>query len=439
MLLMKGSIRLKSSECEYEVVDWTMPGNDFIKPEIRQEADCRLLFVRRAPIGYPTQVPKDLIRHPPRWAESLIERGTTFVELVERVGQVARDTASRAQRRTVLRIVEQLVLTDEGRQTIDRVLTPGFIRWLTAVTPAAHLAFFVPVIVVYENANAPGREAWISPWEDEEVWPVATLQQVQLDQAISSVWQDNTRPLVELFLFDGADLQGRFNRFVRVQTNVLELQVVLDASSLDDQTRSLLGSARSIPGRRFSADQQLGGAVTLVFSEWASQSDVTQFGTASLVEPPQFSWDGYDNWLRSSGAFPPPPKTAALRISLFFRIDDVLYGTTTASLLTDIILQRTGGATPVDLVDNRGTGNIPHPWAGGVPPGDIRWSVIVMDLSFRLGNVVAQQIGLLAGASPGSVRILPGRSALIPNPPSTHWGFIEIGRTDDDATIVLSP
>src|SRR5262249_20628059 len=31
----------------------------------------------------------------------------------------------------------------------------------------------------------------------------------------------------------------------------------------------------------------------------------------------------------------------------------------------------------------------------------------------------------------------PGRSALVPTPPSTDWGLSELGRTDDDATIVF--
>jgi hypothetical protein len=416
-----------------------MPGNDLIKPEIRREADGRLSFVRRAPIGYPTQVPKDLLRNPPKWAKSLVDRGTTFVELVETAGEVARGTESRAQRRSVLRVVEQLALTDEGRQTIDRVLTPGFIRWLAAVTPIPAFVFF-PEIIVYQNANAPGREAWMSPWEDEDVWPEATLQRLQLDQAISAVWEDNVPPFVELFLFDGADLQGRFIRFARVHTNVRQLEVVLDASSLKDQSRSLLGSVRRIPGRRFSAEQELGGAVTQVFSEWSQRSDVKQFGTASLAEPPHFSWDGYDDWLKSSSRYPPLPKTAALRIHLVIRIDDVLYGTTTASTVIDTILQRTGGTTPIQWVEDLGTINVPAPWCGGIDPGTIRWCILIEDALIRpLSTVVAQQIGLLAGASPGSVRMLPGRSARVPNPPSTHWGLIEIGRTDDDATIVLSP
>jgi len=46
---------------------------------------------------------------------------------------------------------------------------------------------------------------------------------------------------------------------------------------------------------------------------------------------------------------------------------------------------------------------------------------------------------VLAGTSPGSMRILPGRSTAVPTPPVTHWGLIELGQTDDDATIVLSP
>jgi hypothetical protein len=417
-----------------------MPGNDLIKPEIRQEADARLSFVWRAPISYPTQVPKDLLQHSPKWAESLIERGTTFQELVEKVGQVARDTKSRAGLRTVLRLVEQLALTDEGRQTIDRVLTPGFIHWLTGVTASVPL-IAVPAMVVYESANSPFG-AWINPREDEAVWPVATLQQLQLDQAISAIWQSNIFPFVELFLFDGPDLQGRFARFTRVQSPVNQLVLGLDAPTLDDQSRSLLGSARSIPGRRFTAGQQLISAVGAAFNEWVSQSGVNQFGTAALgtvLEFPHFTWDGYDIWL-SSSRVPPLPKTAALRIHLVIHIDDVLFGSTTASAVSDTILQRTGGATPVRWVYNRGTDQVPDPWRGGVSPGDIRWGVFIADLSLRLANAVAQEIGLLAGASPGSVRIFPGRCTVVPDPSNpTDFGSIEIGRTDDDATIVLSP
>jgi len=46
------------------------------------------------------------------------------------------------QRRSLLRVVEQVAVTDDGLQTIGRVLGPGFIPWLTAATLPAHLAFY---------------------------------------------------------------------------------------------------------------------------------------------------------------------------------------------------------------------------------------------------------------------------------------------------------
>ena len=93
-----------------------MPNNNLIKSEIRQDADGRVSFILRAPIEYSTYVPKDLLRQPPKWAKDLVERGTSFVELVQTVGEVARGTESRAQHRSLLGVVEQLALTYEGRQ-----------------------------------------------------------------------------------------------------------------------------------------------------------------------------------------------------------------------------------------------------------------------------------------------------------------------------------
>jgi hypothetical protein len=414
-----------------------MSSDDLTKPEIRQEPDGRWSIRRRNPINYPMQVPNDLLQQPPQWAKSLIERGTTFAELVSEVG---RRSESPAEHHNVLRVVEQLAQTEQGRQTIDRVLSPGFIHSLKTVIPQKPPLWFIPAIKVYQNANAPGIEAWISPFEDEEVWPVAFLQAVQLDQAISAVWESNLRTFVELFLFDGTDLQGRLARFVRVYTDENQLEIVLDAPTLAGQARSLLGSSRSIPDRRFSAFEQLIVAVELTFAQWLSQSGVSQFGTASLVTLPQFSWDGYHIWLNSDpNNIPPTPKTAALRIHLVIRIDDVLYGSTTASGDFDTMLQRTGGANPIVWTEGFSTGDVPQPWGGDVPD-NVRWAYYFIDiLSDQLTNVVAQQVGLLAGPSPGSVRILPGRSAQVPTPPSTSWGLIEIGRTDDDSTIVLSP
>src|SRR5262249_30086297 len=155
-------------------------------------------------------------------------------------------------------------------------------RWLTIVSPLHRPPPPIfPSIVVYQNANAPGRVAWMDLWEDEGVWPVATLQQLQLDQAISAVWENNLPPFVELFLFDGPDLQGRLARFVRVHTGRRQPEIVLDASTWAKQARSLLGSSRSIPGRRFSAQDELSGAVSLTFAQWLSKSGVNQFGTAA--------------------------------------------------------------------------------------------------------------------------------------------------------------
>jgi hypothetical protein len=389
---------------------------------------------------YSKQVPKDLIQHPPTWAQSMLERGTTLLELVQAVGDAARQCETRAQLKRVLRVVEQLALTDEGRQTINSVLSPEFISWLTAVVSPRRPAIYIPAIIVYDDANTAWPAAWLSPWEDETVWPVATLQQVQLDQAISAVWQDNSRPFVELFLFDGPDLQGRLARIARVHTPVVELTLNLDDPSLDNQSRSLLAIARSTTGRRFSATQILGDTVTFAFSQFVSQSGVSQFGTASLTEVPGFSWDGYATWLNSGGRFPPLPKTAALRLLLSLRIDDVLFGTTTVSAIVQFeqfIYKRNGGSNPIEMVDESGSDNLSQPWAGDF--NTPRWGEFINGLGVSIGEAIAQRIDLLAGVSPGALRIFPGRSSIVPNPPQTHWGLIEIGRADDDATIVLFP
>ena len=229
-----------------------MSENELSKPEVRLEPDGRLSFKRTAPMDYSSPVPEGLLRNPPKWAESLIGRGATFVEFVEALGEAALHAESRPQHRTILRLVEQLALTDEGRQTIDRILTPRFIHWLTTATSTTRVAFFLTAIIAFENANAPGRWAWISTWEDETVWPVATLQALVLDQAISAVWQDTVLPFVELFLFDGVDLEGRLTRIARVQTGVPELELVLDAPSLDNQSRSLQ-SADGVVAKAYSS------------------------------------------------------------------------------------------------------------------------------------------------------------------------------------------
>jgi hypothetical protein len=411
------------------------------RKEIQQEADGSVSFRWSKVADQSSAVPKGLLHRPPKWVAPLLDRKATYTEVVQALGDETRRSKGRAEYRSLLRVVEQLAQTDEGRQTIDRVLTAGFIPWLTTI--ASSPLSYIPAIILYENADGSGHSAWLNCWEDEAVWPVANLQAAHLDQTISAVWQDNNWPFVELFLFDGPDLQGRLVRIARVKSPDTQLVMELDFPGLDDQARSVLGSARSSPGRRFSAEQELQAAVELTFSQWASEPGVTQFGTASLAEPPRFSWDGYYHWLKPWAIYPPPPKTAALRIHLVIRIDDVIYGRTTVSYLSDNVLKRNGGANPVEWGYQATIVNIPWPWRGEIPPPgpeDVRWGIYIGDiLSVRLGNLLEEHIGILAGPSPGSLRIFPGRSTLVPTPPSTGYGLGELGDTDDDATIVLSP
>ena len=232
--------------------------NDSINQRPTRE-EGHVVFSQRAPIGYATEVPKNLVQNPPKWARSLLERGTIISELVEAIGDAARAGYSRAQLRRVLNVVEQLALIDDVRQTTDTKLSPHFIPWLTTVALPQRPFIYIPAIVVYDNPSAAWPAAWLSPWQDETVWPVAALQQAQLDQAISAVWEDNIRTFVESFLFDGPDLQGGLVRVARVHTLTVQLKLHLDPPTLDNQSRSLLALARTIAGRRFSATQTLAG------------------------------------------------------------------------------------------------------------------------------------------------------------------------------------
>ena len=108
---------------------------------------------------------------------------------------------------------------------------PHFIPWLTTVALPQRPFIYIPAIVVYDNPSSVWPAVWLSPWQDETVWPVAALQQAQLDQAISAVWEDNIRPFVELFLFDGPDLQGGLVRVARVHTLTVQLKLHLDSHS----------------------------------------------------------------------------------------------------------------------------------------------------------------------------------------------------------------
>jgi hypothetical protein len=288
-------------------------------------------------------------------------------------------------------------------------------------------------MVVYENANASGHSAWLNPHEDEAIYTVSMLQQLQLDQAISAVWQSNVHAFVELFLLDGPDLQGRLLRFARVSTSVAPLPVELGATAgLNDQTRSLLASSRSLPGRRYSANQHLLGLLTSSMAQHAQ----APFGTITLTQTPRFSWDGYYWWQKYASVV---PKTAALRMRVDFRIDDVSDGQIVWSQIWDGIFERPGGAKPVQWHFAAAGLKVPQPWGGSDDLSNPRWNRYISRERRRVLDAFAVAIGQLAGAAPGGLRIFPGRSAVVPSPPTTHWGLIEVGRTDDDATIVLSP
>jgi hypothetical protein len=286
-------------------------------------------------------------------------------------------------------------------------------------------------MIVYENPDTTGRRAYIQHNEDERIDPVAILQQLQLDQAISAVWQDHKRPFLELFLFDGADLQGRQIRFARVKTSVNELPVVL-GGEFNDRTRSLLASVRNVPGRRFSAKEHL---LELATSS-LSQHSQAPFGTITLTQPLRFWWDGYSNWLARPNTL---PKTAALRMRVDYRLNDISHGPLESTQLWDVVLRRDGGAKPVVWVLSSAIQAIPQPWAGSIDASNPRWQRYVSRERRRVHDLFATAIGQLAGTAPGAARILPGRSTAVPSPPATHWGLIESGRTRDDGTIVLSP
>jgi hypothetical protein len=268
------------------------------------------------------------------------------------------------------------------------------------------------------------------------MWPESELQLRNLDLQIAAVWLDNGRPFVELFLFDGPELQGRLTRFARVHTPTIPLPVMLDDPSLKNQARSLLGGEFSTHGRRFSAASE--------FTDTAQQFFQTQLsgpwpmGTATLTKAPTFSWDGYSLW-RQYGT---GPKSAALRVTWDFQIEDTQYGATNGSAYFDVVFGRPGGAQPISASMGGGGASVPQPWAGtGRPPDDpsARWVGYMNEvISLYWPWVLGPSIGNLAGPSAGSVFFLPGRSANVPHAAS-DWELIEIGHTDDDATLVLIP
>jgi hypothetical protein len=187
-----------------------------------------------------------------------------------------------------------------------------------------------------------------------------------------------------------------------------------------------------VPGRRFSAKEQLLDLATSSLSQHAQ----APFGTITLTNPLRFWWDGYSSWQSMPSTL---PKTAALRMRVDYSLNDITHGQLESTQLWDVVLRRDGGEKPVVWVLSSAIQAIPQPWAGSIDTSNPRWQRYVNRERRRVHGLFATAIGQLAGAAPGAVRILPGRSTAVPSPPATHWGLIETGRTRDDGTIVLSP
>ncbi|MGY2907045.1 hypothetical protein [Bradyrhizobium sp. URHC0002] len=381
-------------------------------------------FRRVPPAQERTSMPRDLIRDPPEWVQALVGKSASVPEFLAVLGARARAAQTVEQRKELLTVLEQFALWGEGRDAVDLVLGPDFAYKLTldyqpgVVAPAGLMD---PAIIV--SADPPlSLTAWLNPWQDELVWPERILKNLWINRRVSKVWLNNWRPFVELFLFDGPDLQGRMVRFARVWTPNADLPIELDDQSLRGQARSLLGGEFNTPGRRFSASAQFTQAAEQCF---ASAMAGASWGTATLTRAPQFSWDGYDDWLKH----PTSSKRARLRVRWDFQIDDVDYGTTM-------------GWVTAEYVDTMGLSiHMPNPWGGGdewsvTPPP--RWAVhLKHSLWYQFKYQLEGLLSDLAGSPTHAMLVLPGNSTAIPQTP--QHDLREIGQTTDDATIVFFP
>lgn len=395
-----------------------------------------------------TSMPRDLIRDPPEWVQALVGKSASVAEFLAVLGARARDARTMDQRKELFTVFEQFALWREGRDAADLILGPDFAYKLTldyephVAAPAglrdpAIIVSPADVPVIFPGAN-PG--VWLNPWQDEFVWPEKELQSRHIDRRISQVWLNNWRPFVELFLFDGPDLQGRMARFARVWTPNADLPIELDEQSLRGQARSLLGGEFNTSGRRFSASARLTQAAEQCF---ASAVAASAYGTATLTRAPQFSWDGYDGWLRVPPGTPQTysvNKRAALRVRWDFQIDDIEYGITVGTMTAENSFLCPGDLRPIQWEGSSISHDVPPPWRGGshdFPPPH-RWGML---LNYNVGLEFARQLqGLLldlAGSPPNSMLVLPGQSTAIPQAP--QHDLREVGQTTDDATIVFFP
>ncbi|MHC2287713.1 hypothetical protein ACVIJW_003583 [Bradyrhizobium barranii subsp. barranii] len=202
----------------------------------------------------------------------------------------------------------------------------------------------------------------------------------------------------------------------------------------DHPENGVLIPCRNTSGRRFSASARLAQAAEQCF---ASAVAASAYGTATLTRAPQFSWDGYDGWLRVPSTV---NKRAALRVRWDFQIDDIEYGITVGTMTAENSFWCPGDLRPIQWDGASISNDVPPPWRGGFhdiePPS--RWRMLLIyKVAIEFGRQLEGLLLDLAGSPPNSMLVLPGQSTAIPQAP--QHDLREVGQTTDDATIVFFP
>ena len=179
------------------------------------------------------------------------------------------------------------------------------------------------------------------------------------------MWLNNWRPFVELFLFDGPDLQGRMARFARVWTPNADLPIELDDQSLRGQARSLLGGEFNTPGRRFSASARL----TQAAEQWLRKRCGSYFLRHGDLDarPPILLGRLWTGWLQESAPYPYCTKRAA------FAFDGISKSTTSIMECTcwinhgRLLVFRCPASHPSNSMAAAWL-DLPPPWLGSLHP-----------------------------------------------------------------------
>ncbi|MBM4206416.1 MAG: hypothetical protein FJ194_20110 [Gammaproteobacteria bacterium] len=305
-----------------------------------------------------------------------------------------------------LEITRTISATDVGRQLIREILGEKFLQWMDFTD--LKLLIWIPAIILYPGQVSAETAVWLPLWNNEAIWPERELAARGLSQNIAAVWQDNSVPFIELFLFDGPDLQGTFQRTLRVQTPNKAVPIIIShPPGQPDRTRSLLGWSYATAGRRFSAKELL---TTLAIDSFNGLSAVS-LGTVSLVGEPAFGWDGYAQFLATQD---PQSRIASLLIEWEVLINDVQFGPTVGRIRSTLLLKRSPGAVSITVTGSTTT-NIPAPWRNGTNVANpYRWSWHLGTSLLSFTTVCRNLLSALAGTALGIVRIAPGRCLTTP-------------------------